>query len=332
MAWARSAVAGDPDPDEGGGVPSAIPVVNVNVVSAAEETACRLWRQAAAGAICSHPSVSALMVSAAVTEMLIYGVSYWLWKDDRWWRARFSREQPGEKVSVNLPPAEYDPRAPDAESYTTVSEEVDRDKVAGLWWSPLATGLGDRQAGLTEDRRALRNLLGMMADEYGGPRGSMLPTPNLKDESRDLMQDLYARLAGGMRSVRSQAVMSQQVGAKVTKEWEQQRIGADPPAAMVMDAEKLHNRVLQSYGVPGSLFVGSTTAGREAWRFFIQSAVRPQLRIFAEEMSSVIGKSVRFSWGELESAELQSKARAFKAFTDGGMDAEKAAKVVGVEW
>ena len=247
-----------------------------------------------------------------------------------WWRAQYSRDQPGREITVSLPPIEYDPRAPDAESYVSRTVIVPRQDVAGLWWSPISVG-NVREAGQTLARRALRNLEGALADEYGGPRGSVMPVPGMKDTRREAMISTYRALDGGMRPVKSSQVESSQLGTRMTQDWDAKADRCGPTDGDGGGCAKSPQSGIAK--LRGAYLVVSGRDVGRARGLAVLHSKRGAATVAGIRGRNVAGARtvVRFSWAELESAEVQSKARAFKAFTDGGLTPAQAAKAAGVE-
>ena len=317
--------------DTGVAMTSASAVGGPSIATAAEEAAVGLWRRAAAGATCDHASVSALMLSAAAAEVVRDGVSYWLWHESRWWRTEFARDQAGRELTLTIPGAEYDGRAPDAREYQSRTVTAPRTAVAGLWWDPTRAVTAGNRPGQTVTRAALLEVESQLRDEFSGPRGSLLPVPGSSNVTGATLVDKLSELKGGVRPVRSTQVAAGLAGGKQSNDWRAERLGATPPAATVTLATQLHNQVLQSYGVPPGLWLGATSAPREAWRFFQQTAVRPLMHLFAEEMSRVLGQAVRIRFVELEHSELQPRARALDSLVKAGIAPERALTLVGLE-
>ena len=88
-------------------------------------------------------------------------------------------------------------------------------------------------------------------------------------------------------------------------DWKPQRIGADPPAALVTQEERASMEVYAACGVPPALFaVGEGTAQRESYRRFLHGTVAPLARIVAAELSSKLDGDVVLNFDSLFAADL----------------------------
>ena len=312
----RDDVSGDVEDDESGAVPdAALPPDESGVWTAADETARGLWARAASGGLCSNPSVTALMMSVAASELVTLGRSSWLWDAGRWWRVQWAREQVGRMVQVELPGRIYDGIQPESQGFIDRTKRVDRRKIAVIYWNAYSGGYSDLRPSRTVTRRALARLESAICDEAGGPRGGLLRIAGGGDGVIERVHESLRKLAGGVRAFRGSGSASYagDPASRGVRDLQSERIGIKTPAPVVELAKDLHDRVLQAYGVPPGLWHGATTAPREAWRLFVASAVRPMFRPFEGELSRVLGATVSFRWSVLERADRQMLARAVHA-------------------
>ena len=299
--------------------------------TAADETARGLWSRAASGARTNDPSFSPLMFAAMGSDLVTRGESHWLWFESRWWRIDGEAiRQPSDLIYVTLPLLRSLAESPVGLGDRARTLTIDRRWVASVWWD---AAMASRRADLTSTRRALASVEKMLADEFDGPRGSLLTYPAGGKTPLAALRAALLTLAGGLRLVRSgQAGYGDR--SAVSSQWLQTRIGASPPVAVVTLGSNLHNQTLQAYSIPPGLWRSSTQAPREAWRFFLASSVRPTVRLFLADCARVLGlrldESLFVSFSALEDADLQPKARAFKALRDGGMEVAEARRVVGL--
>ncbi len=85
-------------------------------------------------------------------------------------------------------------------------------------------------------------------------------------------------------------------------------------------------------GLPAPMVPGSAAAGpahREAFRQFVALTVQPLGRILEAEVSRVLERPVRLLHHQLASADVASKARAFKALVENDIDRDRALALVG---
>ena len=85
-------------------------------------------------------------------------------------------------------------------------------------------------------------------------------------------------------------------------------------------------------GLPAPMVPGSAAAGpahREAFRQFVALTVQPLGRILEAEVSRVLERPVRLTHNQLASADVASRARAFKALVENDIDRDRALALVG---
>ena len=99
---------------------------------------------------------------------------------------------------------------------------------------------------------------------------------------------------------------------------------------------ELHALALQETagvcGLPAPMVPGSAAAGpahREAFRQFVALTVQPLVRILEAEVSRVLERPVRLTHNQLASADVASRARAFKSLVENNIDHERALALVG---
>ena len=329
--WGRSGREGvegaesDPASDAAEDLP-AIPVQTTLETSAAE-TARGLWARAAAGATCDHPSVTPMMLSVAASELVTNGVSYWAWFEGRWWRTYATAgSQYGPVLDLQIPREVEYAQTPLGESNRLRSIRVPRRLLAAAWWD---VGLGRRRPYSTSTAKANRGLEAAIAEEVAGPRGTLITYPYTSKTPVKILKGALAALKGGIRLVRSGLKGGDSSNA--ARDWSILRVGADLPASVVGLGRDLHDRQLQSWAIPAGLWQGATTAPREAWRFFLQGSVRPQMKLFADDLGRVLGVRVNLKWAALEAADLQIRTRALKNLVDAGIDVSEARYMVGLD-
>ena len=115
-------------------------------------------------------------------------------------------------------------------------------------------------------------------------------------------------------------------------DWKSYTIQPEYAAAGV----ELHALALQETagvcGLPAAMVPGADAAGpahREAFRQFVALTVQPLGRILEAEVSRVLERPVRLMHHQLASADVASKARAFKALVENDIDRDRALALVG---
>lgn len=183
--------------------------------------------------------------------------------------------------------------------------------------------------------RLSANVTGALADETGGPRGHLLPVPG-KDGADPTLESLRAdlrKLNGSVALVESMAGDWGQGDSRNAPrgDWEQKRIGASPPAALVELARLAFDEALSALGVSPALFSASDAgAAREAYRQSHHSLVAPLGRLAAVELSRAFETTVGVSFEQTGAADIASRARAFQSLVGGGMDVDRATALSGL--
>lgn len=173
---------------------------------------------------------------------------------------------------------------------------------------------------------------GAMADESGGPRGSVLTMPfDGADPSFASLKTDITNLRGGVAFVESTADGFGGEGVAPKKDWQAQRLGADFPGSLVDALGASGAAVIAACGVPVELLdPGPSTASREAWRRFLHGTISPLGRLVSAELTLKLESEIKLSWESLYASDLSGRARAFQSMVGGGMDIEKAAGLAGL--
>lgn len=191
-------------------------------------------------------------------------------------------------------------------------------------------GVGPLQVAATAGRLSAETAQAL-ADETSGPRGSFLPVPVDGDDPTlaQLKADIKAA-AGKVLTV--QGGDWDNAGGGARADWQQRRMGADPPAALVELYRQTFTEIGAACGVPAALWLerGDGTARREAYRQLLVGTVQPVGRLVARELSAKLDAPVAFDWVELRAADVAGRARAFQSMVGGGMDVAQAAALSGL--
>ena len=174
-----------------------------------------------------------------------------------------------------------------------------------------------------------------LGDEASGPRGSLLPVPN-KDGDDPTLDGLKAdirTLNGNLALVES---MGSGWGADTTQTRPHQdflakRLGAAPPAALILQADLASREVLAAAGIPIELITaGQGTASREAYRRLLHSTLAPLGQIVCDELREKLHSDIAFDWSALGAADISGRARAFQSLVGGGMAVQEAVATSGL--
>ena len=166
--------------------------------------------------------------------------------------------------------------------------------------------------------------------EVSGPVGNVLPLPH-KGSVTQLQADID-KLSGRTVLVESTSGgLGDRMAAPKT-DWEQKRIGANPPEAMMGLRKDVQASILAACGCPGSLLERSDgTLAREEMRRFLHSTISPAARVIAGELAVKLDTpGLAFDFSALFASDLSGRARAFQSMVGGGMTVERAAALAGL--
>ena len=173
-----------------------------------------------------------------------------------------------------------------------------------------------------------------LADELSGPRGQLLPLPNVggNDPAIDSLKSDIRGLGGGLAFVES---MADQFGSgpsnNATSGWDSKRVGAAIPAASIEAARLAFEEVVAACGLSPSLwFDAQGTAKREAYRQALHATIAPLGRIAAAELTAKLETDVIFDWTELKAGDISASARAFRTMVEAGLPLSEAAALSGL--
>ena len=182
--------------------------------------------------------------------------------------------------------------------------------------------------------RLAANVSGMLADEAGGPRGSFIPVPGT-----DGKDPTIEALRGDVRKANGAALFVESMAADwdagdprgAPRDWEQKRLGASPPAALVELARLAFDEAVASLGCSPALFSASDAgAAREAYRQSFHSLTSPLGMLASAALSETLEADISLSFEQTGAADIASRARAFQSLVGGGMEVERAAALSGL--
>ena len=179
--------------------------------------------------------------------------------------------------------------------------------------------------------RLSANVAAALADEAGGPRGSILSVPV---DGRD---PTVAGLRSDLNSMRGKVHLMEggdweNEGSGVKAGANSLRIGASPPAPLVELHKRATMEIYAACGINPAVFeVGPGTAGREAYRQVLFGLIAPLGRMIATELRVKLDDaSIAFTWDELRAADISGRARAFQSMVGAGMELDRAAALSGL--
>ena len=117
------------------------------------------------------------------------------------------------------------------------------------------------------------------------------------------------------------------------KDWKPERLGANPPQALIQLRQHVEASVLGCFGVPaplGPAGLNDGTAAREALRRLWTITIGPLAALIAEELTRVLERPIKLEHGAAAgTTDIAARARAVKALVDAGIDKADAMTRVG---
>ena len=160
-----------------------------------------------------------------------------------------------------------------------------------------------------------------LADESGGPVGSVIPVPadasDPATEDDDPLAPLkreIAELRGRVGLVETTAAgYGEGRAAAPAQDWQPKRIGANPPDSLPVLREAVESTILGACGVPADL-VRPGPGGRESYRRWVAGSVAPLARVVADEFGRALDvPDLRFRFDALGAADVTGRARAWRS-------------------
>ena len=173
-------------------------------------------------------------------------------------------------------------------------------------------------------------------DEAAGPRGTVIPIPKAPDDTDQTVSELQndLRNLGGRLALVESVAAGWDAGpaSAPKKDWQPQRLGANPGAALVSLEQNAVVQVLAACGLPSVLFsdTGDGTAKRESLRFWLNVFIAPMAAIIQAELSEKLETPVALSFGRLGGSDIQGKSRSVAALVKAGVEKERALQIVGL--
>ncbi len=195
-----------------------------------------------------------------------------------------------------------------------------------------------------ESGRLAKALERALADEAGGPVGSLVPMPADAGGESDDPDDAADPFAGLKRQIaelrgRVGLVESTAAGfgdgraAAPAQDWAVRRIGANPPATLPALREAVEASILGACGVPPDLArPGGRT--RESYRQWVHASVEPLARMVADELARALdAPGLRLRFDRLEAADVGGRARAWRSLVgrDATMPDADARRIAGMD-
>ena len=181
--------------------------------------------------------------------------------------------------------------------------------------------------------RTLAEVEAALGDEAAGPRGHLLPVPadGIGSKTDALRADI--RKLRGRTAVVETAMTGWGDGQNRAPQRDLQpnRLGANPPPALVQSRDDAHRDVLAACGIPPAMTGQSDgTALREGLRQLLHVTIRPVADLIVAEAVDKLEAPATMNFERLHAADVQGRARAYKSLRDAGMEPAAAAAATGL--
>ena len=176
-----------------------------------------------------------------------------------------------------------------------------------------------------------------LGDEAAGPVAQLVAIPADGGDG-DEDTDPLAKLKADLSSARGRAMLVETVAsawgegksAAPMADWKANRLGPQPPEALVSIANDSFARMLAACGCPPSLFLDSDgTSQREGLRRWFQGTVMPLARLLSHELSMRLEADVTLKFDNYP-LDLQGRAAAFQKLVAGGVAVNEALATSGL--
>ena len=176
-----------------------------------------------------------------------------------------------------------------------------------------------------ESGRLARLLERALADEAGGPVGSLIPMPaDTGGESDDPEDDAdpFAKLKAQIARLRGRAGLVESVAsgygdgraAAPAQDWAVRRLGANPPASLPELRRAVEETVLSCCGIPPGLARAEGGESRESYRRWYAASVLPLAALVAAELRhKLAAPDLRLDFASLAAADVHGRARAWRS-------------------
>ena len=172
--------------------------------------------------------------------------------------------------------------------------------------------------------------------------GTVIPMPpgeNAEDEGDDPLAPLKAAIVSGKGKSVFVETTAGAFGGDTRdaprQDWQQKRLGADPPEALagMLDSTALH--VLAATGVDpvlAGLAKGDGTLAREAYRRFERLTLGPLARIVEAELAAKLdAPDLALSFDSLRASDFAGIARSLKAMLEAGVSIDAASAILDID-
>ena len=178
------------------------------------------------------------------------------------------------------------------------------------------------------------NLETRLAQEAGGPVGSLLAVPESSDPDGDPLADLRTGIAAAKGAPILHETVVTGFGDKGNAPYgdlRPVRLGANWPVAVADLRDPVSQSVMLACGIPTALTsLSDGTAAREGLRRLLTTTIKPVAKILETELRAKLDPAAALTFGELAAADISGKARAVSQLVKAGMNIATARAVAGL--
>ena len=167
--------------------------------------------------------------------------------------------------------------------------------------------------------------------EQSMPTGMLLPVPKSTDAETSKLRAELARLAGRITLVETTASGFAQGQSEAPKgDWQQRRVGADPPQGSIDLQDSASRQIISACGVPLELVSDVSGAQRrEAYREFVSTTVESLGLVVAAELGDKLDTpGLVLTFERLHASDMAGRARAAGSLVKAGWSPQEAAAAV----
>ena len=160
----------------------------------------------------------------------------------------------------------------------------------------------------------------------------ILPTPLGGDELTNFRNDLAGSDGGIMTAPTMQSGYGAGRANAPAADYQQIRLGPEPPAAMLSHLPRAGQMVLEAIGIaPGLLSAADGASAREAWRQAHIALCGPLASMLAAELSKKLERPIRIRLNPHGPSDTQARGRAFDSLAKHGIEPERALRLAGFD-
>lgn len=191
-------------------------------------------------------------------------------------------------------------------------------------------------------RRMVDGIERQLGDEASGPSGYIIGQPydhrNVAGQSSLAEYSAkLTRLQGSTAYEKASVSSTQQtddvgtIVATAIRNFGPNRVGANPPTALIALRESVAQSIYTLCGIPLDLLgVANGPSRTAAFRGFVELTLEPLARLIERECSRVLEEDVSLTFDSASKADIGVRARSFKSLVESGMTLAKAAALTGL--